>query len=117
MHEMSLACTVVEEVERVLDECGPKARAISVRLEVGRLRAVVPEAMEFCFEAAALGTRAEGARLIIDQIPIRVRCETCDDEWTLESVEFFCPACDGGVSVLSGKELLLRTIEIEDDEE
>ena len=117
MHEMSLACTVVDEIERVLADFGPDARALSVRLEVGRLRAVVPEAMEFCFEAASQGTRAQGARLIIEQVPIRVRCARCADEWVVESVEFFCPGCDGPVEILTGKELLLRTIEVESDEE
>ncbi len=111
---MSLAMSVVDEVERVLTGFGPQAHAVSVTLQVGCLRAVVPEAMEFCFEAAAQGTRAQGARLDIEQVPIVVRCARCGHDWTVEVIEFMCPACEGPVQVLSGKELLLRSIEVDD---
>lgn len=116
MHEMTLAVNVVEEVERCLAELGPHARVTSVTLQVGGLRAVVPEALSFCFEAAAMGTRVEGADLIIEQIPVRVSCARCDREWTVTEVEFMCPTCEGPVRLLQGKELLLRAIEVEDGE-
>lgn len=114
MHEMGIAMTIVAEVERVLDDFGPHARARSINLQVGRLRAVVPEALEFCFLAASQRSRADGARLIIEQIPVRVRCTRCELEQIVEGLEFFCTACDGPVELLSGKELLLRTIEVEE---
>ena len=117
MHEMGLACSIVTEIERVLSDFGPDARAVSVTLQVGKLRAVVPEAMTFCFEAASMGTRAQGAVLLIEQMPVRVRCSHCDREWEAEALEFFCADCDQPVQVLSGKELLLRTIEVDDAEE
>lgn len=117
MHEMGLACSVVTEIERVLADFGRDARALTVTLQVGRLRAVVPEAMTFCFEAASIGTRAQGAVLLIEQVPVRVRCGQCAREWEAEALEFFCPDCEQPVQVLSGKELLLRTIEVDDGEE
>ncbi|GAB4259398.1 MAG: hydrogenase maturation nickel metallochaperone HypA [Thermoleophilia bacterium] len=117
MHEMSLAISVVEEVERVLAGFGPRARAVTVTLQVGGLRAVVPEAMEFCFEAASQGTRVQGARLAIERVPIVVRCDRCRCQWTVEAVAFLCPTCEGPVRVLTGKELLLRSIEIDDGED
>ncbi len=117
MHEMGLACSIVTEIERVLSDFGPDARVVSVTLQVGKLRAVVPEAMTFCFEAASMGTRAQGAVLLIEQMPVRVCCERCDREWEAEALEFFCADCDQPVQVLSGKELLLRTIEVDDAEE
>lgn len=114
MHEMTLALNVVEEVERCLAELGPDARVASVTLQVGGLRAVVPQALSFCFEAAAMGTKVEGALLIIEEIPVRVHCARCDSEWTVSEVEFMCPTCEGPVRLLQGKELLLRAIEVED---
>lgn len=117
MHEMGLACSVVTEVERVLSDFGSEARVATVTLQIGGLRAVVPDAMRFCFEAAVQGTRVQGAHLVIEEIPVRVRCAHCDREWIADTVEFFCSACEGPVQVLSGKELLLRAIEIEDNQE
>jgi len=115
MHEMSLAMGIVGEVERCLGDFGPTARATRVTIQVGRFRAVVREAMEFCFLAASRGTRAEGAELVVEEIPLVVHCATCDEQWTLEEVAFFCPRCDQAVTLVSGKELLLRTIEIDEE--
>lgn len=116
MHEMTLAVNVVEEVERCLADLGPDARVTTVTLQVGGLRAVVPEALSFCFEAAATGTRVQGAYLNIEEIPVQVRCARCDRDWEVSEIEFMCPTCEGPVQVTQGKELLLRAIEVEDGE-
>src|SRR5690242_2586488 len=62
LHELSIAQSVVDAVcERAA------GRSVhSVRLRVGALTAVVPEAMQFCFDLAVEGTVAEGARLDIE---------------------------------------------------
>lgn len=114
MHEMTLAVNLVDEVERCLTDFEAGARVMSVTLEVGGLRAVVPEALSFCFEVASSGSRIDGARLIIEKIPVEVRCECCDSQWVVHELEFLCPTCDGPVKLLSGKELLLRAIEVDD---
>jgi hydrogenase nickel incorporation protein HypA/HybF len=111
---MSLAQSVLVEVERCLEPYGPRSRAQRVTLQVGALRAVVPEAMRFCFEVVTHGTRAQDAVLDIEEVPLRTRCLHCGHEWQPEEVAFFCPRCDGPVEVLTGKELLLRTVEIDD---
>lgn len=114
MHEMSLAQSVLTEVERCLEPYGPDARVVRVTLRVGVLRAVVPDAMRFCFKVVTKGTRAESAALAIDQVPLRTRCLHCGHDWRPVEVAFFCPRCDGPVEVLSGKELLLHSMEIDD---
>lgn len=111
---MSLAMNVMERVERCLADFGPDARVARITLEVGRLRAVVPEALRFNFQVVSQDTPAEDAQLIIEEIPVRVRCEPCDKEWTVERVDFLCPDCAGPVRTLTGKELLLRSIEVEE---
>ena len=111
---MSLAMNVMERVDRCLADFGPGARVARITLDVGRLRAVVPEALRFSFQVVSQDTAAEGARLVIHEIPVHVRCEPCDREWDLERVEFLCPGCGGPVRTLTGKELLLRSIEVEE---
>ena len=61
MHELALATEVV-------DICAGRAEGacvLRVRLEVGRLAAVAPDALRFCFDACARGTVVEGAALEI----------------------------------------------------
>ena len=106
--------SVMKQVELCLADFGPEARVVRITLEVGRLRAVVPNSMQFCFQAVSDGTGADGAELVIEEIPVRVRCESCDGEWTVEEVSFLCPSCDGPVKILTGEELMLRTIEVEE---
>lgn len=45
------------------------ARITRVALEIGKLSAVLPDAVRFCFDAATEGTVAEGAELEIIEVP------------------------------------------------
>jgi hydrogenase nickel incorporation protein HypA/HybF len=61
MHELALT----REIVAIVCVAGHDRRVHKVTLEIGRLSGVMPEAIEFCFEAVAQGTLAEGARLAI----------------------------------------------------
>jgi hydrogenase nickel incorporation protein HypA/HybF len=61
MHELALMESLVETV---VENVG-NAKVASVRLEVGRLAAVVPDSLRFCFDVCARGTSLEGAVLEI----------------------------------------------------
>ena len=50
---------------------------IRVRLEIGQLAAVMPDAMRFCFDVCARNTVLEGAALEIVEIPGRALCDDC----------------------------------------
>ena len=53
-------------------------RVHQIRLRVGVLSGVVPEALQFAFEALTAGTPAEGAILAIDDVPARFWCAPAD---------------------------------------
>ena len=61
MHELGIAMEVVDIVTRR----AAGARVRRVVLEVGKLTAVLPEALSFSFQLACEGTSAEGAELSI----------------------------------------------------
>jgi hydrogenase nickel incorporation protein HypA/HybF len=61
MHELSLT----REIVRIVCEAAQGRRVHNVSLEIGRQSCVMPQSIEFCFAAVALGTPAEGARLDI----------------------------------------------------
>jgi hydrogenase nickel incorporation protein HypA/HybF len=64
MHELALTDGVVEAVRERLGD----ARVLRVRLAIGRLTAVVPDAIRFCFEVCTHGTSLDGALLEIDEV-------------------------------------------------
>jgi hydrogenase nickel incorporation protein HypA/HybF len=64
MHELAIVHGIVEAVT----ERSGGDRIVRVVVEVGRLTAVLPDALRFCFEVVAAGTTAEGASLDILEI-------------------------------------------------
>lgn len=108
MHEMAITQSVVDAVcERAGD------RSVhSIRLQVGRLCAVVPDAMQFCFELVTEGTVAEGARLDIEEPPGRAHCRGCGTDFSLQDLILLCPCGSADVEVLSGRELRIMSMEV-----
>jgi hydrogenase nickel incorporation protein HypA/HybF len=111
MHELSLAEAVVQIACR--HAAGrPVAR---VELKVGHLRQVVPGALEFAFELVAQGTEAEGAELVMEEVPAAGRCRSCGAESELPGFPLQCAACGGlDLELFRGEELLVDSLEIED---
>lgn len=111
MHEMSIAQGVVE-----ICESGAAAgkRILAVVLEIGELSNIIPDAVEFCFEACTKDTVLDGARLVIERIPGRARCRDCAAKFTVKAYYEPCPACGGyKADILCGEELRVKELEVE----
>ncbi|MER5183147.1 hydrogenase maturation nickel metallochaperone HypA [Streptomyces sp. NPDC002896] len=113
MHELSLAAAVVEAAEAVALEHGA-ASVESVRLRVGELAGVVPDALRFSFELVADGTVLSGAELLIDEVRAVARCGGCESEFTVGSPPLMqCPTCArAAVELLTGRELELADVQL-----
>lgn len=90
MHEFGIAHQVIE----ICAAASGGARITRVVLEIGKLSAVLPDAVRFCFDAATEGTVAEGAELEIIEVPGLGRCEACGRE-TNQDRPFGRCACGG----------------------
>jgi len=111
MHEFSIASAVVATALKHADG----RRVTVVRMRIGALRQVVPDALEFAFGIVARETGCEGARLEWESIPLRVACAPCAQTSELERLPFRCPRCgDGAVAVVAGEELEVESIEVEE---
>ncbi|MER6124177.1 hydrogenase maturation nickel metallochaperone HypA [Streptomyces sp. NPDC001795] len=116
MHEMSIALAVIGQVEEAAERAGGVASVRSVRLQVGELAGVVPDALSFCFELACAGTVLEGAELVTEAVPGRARCAPCAHEWAVGMPpQLSCPRCGGATAdLLSGRELQIARVHWED---
>ncbi|WP_432074537.1 hydrogenase maturation nickel metallochaperone HypA [Streptomyces wuyuanensis] len=116
MHEMSIALAVVDQVEEAARSHGATG-VRTVRLRVGELAGVVPDALAFSFGLACTGTVVEGAELVTETVPGRARCASCDDEWAVGMPpRLICPVCDRATAELvSGRELRIAAVEWHDD--
>ena len=110
MREMSIIQSVVEICERH----AAGQRVIEVVLEIGALAGVVPDSIEFCFEACTRGTLLEGARLRLELVPGVGSCLRCGNKGAVASLFEPCPDCGAfGLEIVSGEELRVRELELE----
>lgn len=92
MHEMSLAEGVLQIIEDAAEE-GCFERVSTVRLEIGQLAAVAPDALRFCFDAVVRGSLAEGATLEIVEVPGSGWCGECEVTVPMPEIVAVCPYC------------------------
>jgi hydrogenase nickel incorporation protein HypA/HybF len=111
MHEMSITQGIID----ISEKYAGGRRVLSVDVEIGELSSVVPDAVEFCFEACSQGTLLEGARINIIRIPGSGQCLDCGAETPLASLFDSCQRCGGNqVTVVSGEEMRVREIEVDE---
>jgi len=85
-----------------------------IRLRIGALSGVAPEALEFAFAALAPGTLAESAQLAIEHVPARFWCAACLREFAADELFAECPGCHRlSGEVRAGREMELASLEIE----
>jgi len=111
MHEMSITQEIIEICRR---HAGNR-RILSLDIEIGELSSIVPESIEFCFEACSSGTTLEGARLNIIKIPGIGHCQACNSRIPMQALYGSCGKCGSyHVIIESGEEMRVREIEVDD---
>lgn len=108
MHELSICQSIVDSV----CEAVPEGEVLVVTLEIGKLSGVVPDAVRFCFDACTRGTRVEGARLDVVDVPGRGRCGSCERELDVNELVAQCPCGNPFLEILRGRELRIRSVEV-----
>jgi hydrogenase nickel incorporation protein HypA/HybF len=103
VHELSIASAIVE----VATDRSDGAPVLEVAVEVGELSGVVADALLFAFDVAAAGTPCQGARLVVEPVPVVVHCPACGTDGPLaEPMRFRCAACGTPTGeVVRGREL------------
>ncbi|MGD9285992.1 MAG: hydrogenase maturation nickel metallochaperone HypA [Desulfobacterales bacterium] len=118
MHEMGIALQIIEIATESIPADAGEVRVERINLNIGKLAAVVPDSLKFCFNVAVKQTPLEGAKLVIHELPVTARCRDCDLQWTLTSPAFTCDNCSSGsLEILSGRELDIESIEISEEDD
>ena len=115
MHELGIAQNILEIVQQAV----PKEQASAVRwvrLRVGQFSGIVPDSLEFCFQAIVSDTEMHRAGLAIEQVPTVFQCKKCAYRFQVNDLEFLCQACKSpDLEILSGKELDIVEIELAEE--
>jgi hydrogenase nickel incorporation protein HypA/HybF len=114
VHEFAVAQSLLEIIEQ---EARPYAGAqvTRIKLRIGKLSAVVPDALRFAFEAITRGGIAEKACLEIEEVPLSIRCQKCQADFVVDDPFMICPQCGAiAVEMIAGRELEIKSMEIAD---
>jgi hydrogenase nickel incorporation protein HypA/HybF len=115
MHEMGIALQIIEIASSSIPEQYDDVQVETVNVRVGKLTAVIPESLRFCFNVASRDTRLAGARLEIAEVPIQAECQDCKNSLTIEGLPFVCDKCGSGhLEILTGRELVVASIQVAD---
>ena len=114
MHEMSIAQSVLDIVKDEMARHGVQ-KLQAINLVVGKLAAVVPEHLDFCFGFLIDNTELEGTILRIREVPLTYRCRSCQKEFTSEEMTFSCQFCkEENPDMIGGREMTIENIEVAD---
>ncbi|MBY9020580.1 MAG: hydrogenase maturation nickel metallochaperone HypA [Candidatus Lokiarchaeota archaeon] len=121
MHEFSFAYNIFKVAEATAVKNNAK-KITEVHLEIGQLTLIVPELLKRSFEMATSGSMAEGAELVIDMTPGKIKCRDCgkessvtlDEESHLTGLQLFqCKHCQSkDTEIIDGKKANIKNIKI-----
>jgi hydrogenase nickel incorporation protein HypA/HybF len=132
LHELSIACEIFEQV--MSTAAAHEATEVKhVTLQMGRLSHTNPEQLGFCFKVIAEGSIAKDADFIVEMVPPSLECEcgyigALDESQIRESsglksellayiAAMDCPICGKQANIKGGRELIIKSIEIETKDE
>ena len=111
MHELSITQSLLEIVNQEVAKHAI-SKVTSVKLKVGKLTAIEPTSLTFCFEVLSKDTPVEGAELVIEIVPVRGKCLGCGKLFEANGLLLACPNCSGHrIEMVSGRELCIEEIQ------
>jgi hydrogenase nickel incorporation protein HypA/HybF len=113
MHELAICQSLMEQVESIANERDAKC-VTSITIGIGPLSGVEFQLLKNAYPIASAGTVAEDAELIIEHLPIKVRCNQCGAESDALPNKLTCKQCgDWRTTLISGDEMMLMSLELE----
>ena len=114
MHEMGIVQSIIDIVEQEMERHGVD-KLKKIHLSVGKMTAIVPEQMTFCFGVLTEDGKLAGAELEIRIVPITYHCRDCSAEFVSKGISERCARCGGeNIEMISGRELKIESIEVAD---
>lgn len=117
MHEMGITQGILAASFVSAEEAGAE-RITEIRISIGELTEIVEFALQFAFESLTPGTMAEGATLVVNQVPAKSHCNDCGADYFHDRFEMVCAECGSMfVTLLQGREMQIDSIETDSSED
>ena len=107
MHELSLMAALRDQALAEARRHGAE-QITAIRLRIGSLAGVEPDALQLAYAVVMEGSIAAGAELVIELVPARCWCRSCEACFVADQGVCECPRC-GTLSreLRQGRELQL----------
>jgi hydrogenase nickel incorporation protein HypA/HybF len=114
MHEFAIAEGILEIINQETLAYG-EVSVLNVKVRIGKLSGIMPDSLTFAFAALSNGTVADGANLLIEEVPLSITCNKCGKTSSVDNPFMICPECKcSDVWMASGRELDVTGLEIDD---
>ncbi|WP_028841254.1 hydrogenase maturation nickel metallochaperone HypA [Thermodesulfobacterium hveragerdense] len=116
MHEFFIVQNVIKTVEDLMVN-HPKKKVAKAVLLIGRFSGVEPELLQTALDFFKQGSILKDAEIVIEIEDLRMKCQKCQREFSKEKWDLTCPFCGSfETEVLSGEEMLLKSLELVDED-
>lgn len=90
-------------------------RINSINIKIGKLTGLVPESINYYFAIISKDTIANEANIVIEKLPLMIKCKDCLSEYEIDINNFLCKQCKSeNIKIIGGKEFYVDSIEIDD---
>lgn len=113
MHELAITESILSIA---VDEAGKHraSKVLSIKIKIGEFSGVVPQLIQEYYNIVSKGTVAERAKLIIDRVPVTIRCNNCGKLCTIDRAKIKCPECGSiNIKMVTGREFYVDSMEVE----
>jgi hydrogenase nickel incorporation protein HypA/HybF len=120
MHELSMAEAIVNTVVDAAKK-NDAEEVLEVTIEIGNLTMLNPEQLRFLLEVLVEDTIMKNAEIVIEEIPVAIKCKSCDYEGEADTegsdhylTIVLCPECgERNLEIVAGRECNVKNIRIE----
>jgi hydrogenase nickel incorporation protein HypA/HybF len=111
MHELSFVQQILWQAEEAANANGIK-RIDEIKVVLGELLYIMPEALDFSFKVLNRGTAAEEARLLVEYKKALAQCGACGKQYFWLEYGNNCPKCKSQETrIIQGMEMIIEYLE------
>lgn len=116
MHELPITETILKIVLTHAERNNVR-KVMNIHLRIGKLSDLADEWIQRYFDYLSRDTVAEGAQLKIERTPILLKCNACNESYSVEIADLnhsACPACgQKDNKLISGQEYYIKDMEVQ----
>ena len=116
MHELPITESILNIVLKHAAKNNVR-QVVAIHLRIGKLSDLEDEWIQRYFDYLSKDTVAQGAKLVIERMPIMVQCNGCSTSYEAEAAklgDLVCPNCrqtEG--TLISGREYYIKDMEVQ----